>query len=130
MAKKSVTPDEVTTSLLESKEELENVAPVEDTKIKVLVEAIGQTYNKTDIQLKSDLNKGQVLAFAKNKAFARRYRCPILDEIANNIMENSLSLNRGSRKEFTKIVTASLQSVISDEMNMSPSIPERLFKGR
>ena len=102
----------------------------DNLKIKLLTEAIGQTYNREHIQLKTELNKEQVLVFSKSKTFAKRYRAPLLDELTTNIMENSLSLNRSSRKEFERTVTSALNTVVTDD-NIRRSLPDRVMgRGR
>lgn len=106
------------------------VEPEENLKIKVLEKAIDQTYNTENINVKSELNRRQVVSFAKNELFSDYFVIPIAKSLTKNIMENSLSLNRASRKEFKDIITAGLQTTTMEDMNRTPSIPDKLLGRR
>ena len=86
-----------------------------------------EIFSKKSIQLKTDLNERQVLAFARASVFARKYRRPLLKSLVGQISQYSVSLKRQGRKEFENVAKANLGMVQEDERH---SIPDRLLGRR
>lgn len=59
-----------------------------------------------NIQLKTHMTRGQIMVFAKAMRFAKDWDIPELHDFVLDIMLNSVSLERLSRKEWDHIMSA------------------------
>lgn len=100
-------------------------------KVNPSVEIFGKVtdeiFSKKSIQLKTDLNDKQILAFASASVFARKYKRPLLASIVKELSLYSVSRNRKGRKEFENIAKANLGMSMEED---SRSIPDRLLGRR
>ena len=85
-----------------------------------------EIYSTKNLELKTELNDRQIMAFSQARAFAKMYGVPLLAEFVKNISKYSKSKNRKGRKEFTDISKANLQMAAVEERERA-SIPDRLL---
>jgi len=95
--------------------------------VEIFGKVTDEIYSKKSIQLKTDLNDKQILAFASASVFARKYKRPLLASLVRDISIYSVSRGRKGRKEFENIAKANLG--MSSEAE-SQSIPDRLLGRR
>ena len=88
-----------------------------------------EIYSTKNLELKTELNDNQIMAFSQARAFAKKYSVPLLAEFVKNISKYSISKGRKGRKEFTDISKANLQ-LASGEDRETQSIPSRLLGRR
>ena len=105
-----------------------NVAPPPNPSVEIFDKITKEMFSTKNIELKTEVNDAQIMAFSKGRAFAKRYKVPLLAEFINNISKYSISKNRKSRKEYGEVAKANLQ-MASVEERESRSIPARLFGG-
>ena len=77
----------------------------QDTSSKHLEMIFEQIYDKSNIEVKTDLTQQQINAITKALIFADKYNVGILKDIAVKHMELLISKDRQGRKEFTTIST-------------------------
>ena len=75
---------------------------MEQLKIKMLEEI----YSTKKIEVKTDLNPLQIMAFSRAKLFASEFDCEIMSQFVDLIAIFSVSKGRKSRQEFTEIAKA------------------------
>ena len=92
-----------------------------DTSSKHLEMIFQQIYDKSNIEVKTDLNQAQVNAITKALIFAEKYNVGILKDIAIKHMELLISKDRQGRKEFTQI-----SSRANDMVNPEPTLFNKL----
>lgn len=85
-----------------------------------------EIYSTKNLELKTELNDNQIMAFSQARAFSKKYGVPLLAEFVKNISKYSISKGRKGRKEFESISKANLQMLSGDERE-NPSIPDRLL---
>jgi hypothetical protein len=86
---------------------------------------IDEVFSNKDIEVKTDLNTAQIIAFSKGKVFANEFNCDVMSDFVNLISTYSISKNRKSRKEFTDISKALNSMGLDDEE--SQKISDRLL---
>ena len=101
-------------------------APAPNASVEIFKSIVDEIYSKKNIELKTELNDRQVMVFSQAKAFAKRYKVPLLKELVKNYSEYAISKNRKGRKEFSEISKSNLQMAANDDM-MQKSIPQRLL---
>ena len=89
-----------------------------------------EIYSTKNLELKTELNDTQIIAFSQARAFSKKYKVPLLAEFVKNISLYSISKSRKGRKEFEAISKANLQMAGSVEERETPSIPARLLGNR
>ena len=98
----------------------------ESVKDEILLKIIDEVFSKKDIEVKTDINSGQVMAFSKGKLYAERYNSSIVSSFVDLLSIYSVSKDRKSRKEFKEISVA-LNSMTSTDPE--PRIRDRLLGG-
>ena len=98
-----------------------------NAQVEIFEKVTEQIYNKVDIELKTELNDRQILAFASAKSFSEKFNIPVISEIVDSISVYSVSRSRKGRKEFENIAKANLGMHNEDE---GRSIPDRLLGRR
>ena len=106
------------------KEPDKNTNPDDKTKDELLLKIIDEVFSKEDIEVKTDLNNQQIVAFSKGKLYSDRFKSPLIGKLVDHLAIYSVSKDRKSRKEFTEISKA-LNSMTNDEEN--PRIRDRLL---
>lgn len=101
-------------------------APQPNPSVEIFKSITKEIYSVKNIELKTELNDSQIMAFSQGRAFANRYKVPLLAEFIKNISKYSISKNRKGRKEFSEISKANLQMASGEERERA-SIPERLI---
>ena len=96
----------------------------DSAKDELLLKIIEEVFSKKDIEVKTDINDPQVIAFSKGKLYANRYNSEIVKEFVDLLSVYSVSKGRKSRKEFKEISVA-LNSMTSAEEE--PRIRDRLL---
>ena len=96
-------------------------------QVQIYGKVTDEIYSTEDIELKTELNDRQVLAFASATVFADKFDIPILHDIVNRISVYAVSNKRQGRKEFADISKASLGMAREDD---GTGIPERLLGRR
>jgi len=92
-----------------------------DTSSKHLEMIFQQIYDKSNIEVKTDLSQAQVNAITKALIFAEKYQVGILKDIAIKHMELLISKDRQGRKEFTQI-----SSRANDMLDPQPTLFNKL----
>jgi hypothetical protein len=92
-----------------------------DTNSKHLEMIFQQIYDKSNIEVKTDLNQQQINAITKALIFADKYNVGILKDIAIKHMELLISKDRQSRKEFTTI-----SAKMNDGLMHEPTLFDKL----
>jgi len=98
-----------------------------NSSVEIFGKVTDEIYSKKSIQLKTDLNDRQILAFSSAAVFARKYKRPLLKSLVRELSIYSVSRGRKGRKEFENIAKANLGMSMEDE---SRSIPDRLMGRR
>lgn len=98
-----------------------------NASVEIFGRVTDEIYSKKSIELKTDLNDRQVVAFARANLFARKYRMPLLKGLVREISLYSVSKGRKGRKEFENIAKANLGMNMEEERK---SIPDRLLGRR
>ena len=102
-------------------------APIQpNPSVEIFKSITKEIYSKRNIELKTELNDNQIMAFSMAKAFSKRYKVPLLKEFIVNLSEYSISKNRKGRNEFKEIAKANLQMASAEERERQ-SIPDRLL---
>jgi len=98
---------------------------VEDSvKDEILLKIIDEVFSKKDIEVKTDINDPQVIAFSKGKLYANRFNSDIVSEFVDLLSIYSVSKGRKSRKEFKEIsIALNSMNAVEDE----PRIRDRLL---
>lgn len=97
-----------------------------NAKLELLKSATQEIFNKTDIEVKTDLDPNQIMLMANAKFFATRYKSTVLNVYTQDIMQLLLSKNRKSRQEHSALAKALVQSEQAEETDKM-GIQERLF---
>ena len=113
------------TQSLFGEEQINNNAPV-NPQVEIFSNITKEIYSTKNLELKTELNDKQIMAFSQARAFAKIYKVPLLATFVRNISLYSISKNRKGRKEFSDISKANLQMAGADEKEPS-SIPARIF---
>lgn len=100
--------------------------PQVNPSVEIFGKITKEIYSVNNIELKTELNDAQIMAFSQARAFANKYKVPLLAEFVKNISKYSISRNRKGRKEFESIAKANLQMAGNDEQERR-SIPDRLL---
>lgn len=95
-----------------------------NAQVEVFDKVTDEIFSKKSIQLKTDLNDRQILAFSSASVFARKYKRPLLASLVRELSIYSVSRGRKGRKEFENIAKANLGMSIEDDRR---SIPDRLL---
>jgi len=103
--------------------------PIINPHVEIFSNITKEIYSTKNLELKTELNDKQIMAFSQARAFSKRYKVPLLAEFVKNISLYSISKNRKGRKEFSEISKANLQMAGTEERERM-SIPERLFGSR
>lgn len=93
----------------------------QDTSSKHLEMIFQQIYDKSNIEVKTDLTQLQVNAITKALIFAEKYNVGILKDIAIKHMELLISKDRQGRKEFTQI-----SAKMNDSLSPEPTLFDKL----
>ena len=80
-----------------------------------LKDVIKAVYDKSNIEVKTELNTSQIMAISRAEMIADVYNIPILKSFTNQIMTLMISKDRKSRKEFTEISKSIMASANQDE---------------
>lgn len=64
---------------------------------------IGEIFSIKDIELKTDINDKQILAFSRAEIYAESFKLPIVTKFTNSIMRLSISKGRKSRGELVDV---------------------------
>lgn len=96
----------------------------QNPQVEIFEKVTNEIFSKKSIQLKTDLNDRQVLAFSRASVFARKYKRPLLKQLIKELSLYSVSRGRKGRKEFENIAKANLGMANDDERR---SIPDRLL---
>ena len=104
--------------------EPEQKSAEESANDQLLLRIIEEVFSKKDIEVKTDINGSQVMAFSKGKLYAERYNSSIVSSFVDLISIYSVSKDRKSRKEFKEISIA-LNSM--NNMEEEPTIRKRLL---
>ena len=86
---------------------------------RLMEKSLSELYSIELLEMKTDLNKDQVIHLSRGIIFADRYSSPTMNMLINNIMKLSISLNREGRKEMTNVMRATNKDM---EFN-TPSSP-------
>jgi len=86
-----------------------------------------EIFSKKSIELKTDLNDQQVMAFARANVFARKYKRPLLKALVREYSIYAVSRGRRSRKEFENVAKANLGMSMDDNRQ---AIPDRIMGRR
>lgn len=106
-----------------------NSSPPINPSVEIFGKVTKEIYSTKNLELKTELNDMQIMAFSQARAFAKRYKVPLLEEFVKNISKYSISRSRKGRKEFENIAKANFQ-MVSGDVGEDRSIPQRLgFKG-
>lgn len=100
--------------------------PVPNPSVEIFDKITKEMFSIKNIELKTEVNDPQIMAFSQAKAFAKRYKVPLLAEFVTNISKYSISRNRKSRKEYGDVAKANLQMSGAEERE-NRSIPDRLL---
>ena len=103
-----------------------NPAPAPNPSVEILGKITKEIYSVKNLELKTELNDPQIMAFSQARAFSKKYKVPLLAEFVTNISKYSISRNRKGRKEFESIAKANLQMAGNEEREKR-SIPDRLL---
>ena len=103
-----------------------NQTPPPNPSVEIFGKITKEIYSIKNIELKTELNDAQIMAFSQARAFANKYKVPLLNEFVKNLSKYSISRNRKGRKEFESIAKANLQMAGNEEREKR-SIPTRLF---
>ena len=103
-----------------------NQVPQPNPSVEIFGKITKEIYSTKNIELKTELNDAQIMAFSQARAFANKYKVPLLNEFVKNLSKYSISRNRKGRKEFESIAKANLQMAGNEERE-SRSIPDRLL---
>jgi len=98
-----------------------------NASVEIFEKVTDEIYSDEDIELKTELNDAQILAFSSASAFAEKFNRPLISNIIHKLSIYSVSRNRKGRKEFENIAKANLGMSMEDE---SRSIPDRLLGRR
>lgn len=83
-----------------------------------------EIFSKEDIEVKTELNDRQIVAFSRGMIFAKKYNMNLLEGLINQISIYSISKGRKGRKEFENVAKANL-GMHNEESTRN--IPGRLF---
>ena len=100
--------------------------PAPNPSVEIFGKITKEIYSVKNLELKTELNDAQIMAFSQARAFANKYKVPLLAEFVKNLSKYSISRNRKGRKEFESIAKANLQMAGAEEREQR-SIPDRLF---
>jgi len=103
-----------------------NGTPPPNPSVEIFDKITKEMFSSKNIELKTEVNDAQIMAFSQARAFAKRYKTPLLAEFVNNISKYSISRNRKSRKEYGEVAKANLQMASTEERE-ARSIPDRLM---
>ena len=103
-----------------------NQTPPPNPSVEIFGKITKEIYSTKNLELKTELNDAQIMAFSQARAFANKYKVPLLNEFVRNLSKYSISRNRKGRKEFESIAKANLQMAGNEEREQR-SIPARLF---
>ena len=82
---------------------------------------ISEIFSKRDMELRSRVSQGQILAMSKTLMYASHFESPLLKAICYKILELQVSLDGKGRQEFTQIATN-----VRDTELAAPNLAERL----
>lgn len=100
--------------------------PAPNPSVEIFGKITKEIYSVKNLELKTEVNDAQIMAFSQARAFANKYKVPLLAEFVKNISKYSISRNRKGRKEFESIAKANLQMAGAEEREKR-SIPDRLL---
>ncbi|MGD9679296.1 MAG: hypothetical protein AB7V16_13220 [Vulcanibacillus sp.] len=102
----------------------EVVMPQEKTSKEQVMQVVADKIFSTDnIKVKTELKTKQIIPLSICELYAEDFDCDIYAKFANEIMTLSVSLNRGSRKEFTEISRSMANDV---DAELKPNLKTRL----
>ena len=113
------TPSLVT--LVETPKE-ENSEPKET----VLEVTLKELFSYDKLEMKSDLSQDLILAMSRGKVISKKFKCPELDNLMDNILKLSVSKDRKGREEMVELARNSIDPM---DDNGSESMFKRLFNG-
>ena len=85
-----------------------------------------EMFSTKNLDLKTEVNDAQIMAYSQGRAFARYYKVPLLSEFIKNLSMYSISRGRKGRKEYSDVAKANLQMAGMEEREKR-SIPDRIF---
>jgi len=99
--------------------------PAAQLQFEHLKKMFDEIYSKADVEVKTDINAAQIIALSKGLIYAGRYKNTMMAELCQTVMTLSISKDRKSRGEFTKIA----QGVTSPQMPIEerPTLRRRLM---
>ena len=98
-----------------------------NASVEIFGKVTEEIYSTDKIELKTDLNDRQILAFSSATVFANKYDRPLLKSVVRQLSLYSVSRGRKGRKEFENIAKANLGMSTEEEAR---SIPDRLLGRR
>lgn len=92
----------------------------------VLELTLQELFSYDKLEMKSDLSQDLILAMARGKVISKKFKCPELDNLMDNILKLSVSKDRKGREEMVELARNSVDPM---EDNSSDSMLRRLFNG-
>lgn len=99
--------------------------PINPT-VEIFSKVTDEIFSFKKLEAKTDINDAQIMAFSQARAFAKKYKIPLLNELVANISKYSISRGRKGRKEFSDIAKANMGGGFTEEHERQ-SIPARLL---
>jgi len=92
-----------------------------DPKTNYFNKLIEEFYNVDHMEMKSDLNRKQIVALTRAKIFASYFHSDLTDKLIQYLLELSVSNNRLGRKEFQEIFKLASNEMMTDDLSSKPS---------